>query len=66
MRRALGRVLGPLGKLMKRRPACEEQHVAVRCCGQPGSWAQSLEPRSEIGQKEARTVQAIALPHAQD
>ena len=66
MRRALRGVLSPFGKLGERRPACEEQHVAVRGCGEPDSWAQSLEPRGEIRQKQARTVQAVTLTHAQN
>ena len=66
MRRAPGGVLGPLRKLRKRRLSCQEQNIAVRGRGEPAARAHPFEPRREIWQEQAGSVQAVALPHAQD
>jgi hypothetical protein len=66
MRGAQGGVLGRLGKLAQRRLSPEEQNIAVRGRGEPIARAQAFEPGCEIRQEQTGSVQAVALPHAQD
>lgn len=66
MRRTPRRVAGVVSKLSFARLSSEQQYVAMRNGSDPGLIAQARQSSCEVGQKQSRAVQTIALARSKD
>jgi hypothetical protein len=62
----LDSVFGTPVELFYGLPAGQEEHVAVGGGSHPNAWLDLREPSGQVRKKQARPVQAVALPDAQN